>query len=129
MNASTSESTTSPCITASSSLPYVTANEVFLVELAGEEDESVELYDTCDEIRRKIDIHLTLTGQTKAAFLRDIARAGWPHNPPKIQSKSLSDFMAKDGPTAGCFNRVYYGKPAASRSCQGLLESTECHSL
>ncbi|KZV61164.1 hypothetical protein PENSPDRAFT_693643 [Peniophora sp. CONT] len=93
----------------SSSASATAADEIFAVELDGEEDESVEMYDTCDEIRKKIDIHLTMTGQTKAAFLRDIARAGWPQNPPKIQSKQLSDFLDKDGPTSGSLSRVYYG--------------------
>ena len=107
----------------------MTANEVFLVELAGEEDESVELYDTCDEIRRKIDIHLTLTDQTKASFLRDIARAGWPRNPPKIQTKQLSDFQAKDGPTSGCFSRVYYGERPAFVDWSGLEKLDLIHGM
>ncbi|VDC05559.1 unnamed protein product [Peniophora sp. CBMAI 1063] len=92
-----------------SSARSATADEIFSIELDGEEDETVEMYDTCDEIRKKIDIHLTITGQTKAAFLRDIARAGWPDDPPRIQSKQLSDFQTKEGATSGSTSRVYYG--------------------
>ena len=80
------------------------------MELEGEDDENVEIYDSCDEVRKKINVHLDVSGQTKAAFLRDIARAGWPSDPPKIQSKQLTDFQTKKGSTSGSTSRVFYGK-------------------
>lgn len=65
--------------------------------------------DSCDELRKKINVHLDTSGQNKTTFLRDIARAGWPSNPPKIQSKQLTDFQTKKGPTAGNTSKVCYG--------------------
>ncbi|KAL0575548.1 hypothetical protein V5O48_006422 [Marasmius crinis-equi] len=85
--------------------------DLFSVSLEGEEERQVEIYDSCDEIRRKIIEHLEITECTKAAFLRDIARAGYGHITPqiKIQSKQLSDFLDKEGATAGSTSRVFYG--------------------
>ncbi|KAJ7610497.1 hypothetical protein FB45DRAFT_334185 [Roridomyces roridus] len=80
---------------------------LFDITLDGDENAFVELYDTCDELRRKINKHLR-TGITKAAFLRDIARAAYPTSPPTIQSKQLTDFLSKKGPTSGSTSRVCY---------------------
>jgi hypothetical protein len=84
---------------------------LFAISLAGDDDASVEIYDSCDEIRRKIRAELARPGRTKAAFLRDIARAGFARAdaPVKIQSKQLADFMDKDGATGGSTSRVFYG--------------------
>ena len=65
--------------------------------------------DSCDELRKKINIHLDVSGQSKAAFLRDVGRAGWPSSPQKFQTKQLVDFQTKKGPTAGNTSKVYYG--------------------
>lgn len=34
------------------------------MELEGESDDMVEIYDSCDEVRRKVSAHLKKTGQT-----------------------------------------------------------------
>ncbi|KAJ8076339.1 hypothetical protein PM082_000760 [Marasmius tenuissimus] len=100
-------STTSASASSSSSNPV----DLFSIVLDDEEEGQVEIYDSCDEIRRKILDHLDTTGCTKAAFLRDIARAGYGHvtSQIKIQSKQLNDFLEKDGATAGSTSRVFYG--------------------
>jgi len=76
--------------------------------LDGEENDSVEIYDSCDEIRRKISAHLRKPGVTQAQFLRDIA-AQFKSTAVKIQSKQLNDFRAKSGADAGNTSRVFYG--------------------
>ncbi|KAL0072286.1 hypothetical protein AAF712_000048 [Marasmius tenuissimus] len=84
--------------------------DLFSISLSGDEDGTVPLYESCDEIRQKIKDHLQSTKTTKASFLRDIARAAFPHSDPpiKIQSKQLADFLSLEGATSGNANRVYY---------------------
>jgi len=80
------------------------------VFLEGDLDESIPILDSCDVLRDKILNHLNTSGTKNAAFLRDIASAGWPANSPKIQSKQLNDFLSKVGPTSGSTSRVCYGE-------------------
>ncbi|KAF2183131.1 hypothetical protein K469DRAFT_739956 [Zopfia rhizophila CBS 207.26] len=82
--------------------------DVSSVTLDGEGQDNVEVYDTCDEIRRKINAHLQQPGVTQAQFLRDIA-AQYHTRERKIQSKQLNDFRSKKGPDAGNTSVVYYG--------------------
>ncbi|KAF2875409.1 hypothetical protein BDV95DRAFT_590911 [Massariosphaeria phaeospora] len=70
--------------------------------------ESVEVYDTCDEIRRKINAHLRKPEITQAAFLREIAAQFHTANK-KIQSKQLNDFRSKKGAYTGNTSVVFYG--------------------
>ncbi|KAJ7074543.1 hypothetical protein C8F01DRAFT_28921 [Mycena amicta] len=85
--------------------------DLFLISFDGDADGSVEIYDSCDAIRRKIQKHLTKPGSgvTKAGFLRDIVRAAYPNSRDmNIQSKQLTDFLTKKGATAGSTSRVFY---------------------
>jgi hypothetical protein len=75
--------------------------------LPGDEDSTVEIYDSCDELRRKINALLRTGTITKAAFMRDIARAAYT-DAPNIQSKQLTDFLTKKGATSGSTSRVCY---------------------
>ncbi|KAJ7726702.1 hypothetical protein DFH07DRAFT_852592 [Mycena maculata] len=79
----------------------------FSVTLPGDEDGSVEIYDTCDELRRKINALLRTGTITKTALLRDMSRAAYP-DAPNIQSKQLTDFLTKKGATSGSTSRVCY---------------------
>lgn len=81
--------------------------DVSAVELSGEEDETVEVYDTCDEIRRKIAAHLRDPTVTQANFLRSLAQM-LPDPNVKLQSKQLKDFQTKKGPLAGNTSKIYY---------------------
>ncbi|KAI5778840.1 hypothetical protein EDC01DRAFT_600876, partial [Geopyxis carbonaria] len=86
-----------------------TSTELESVELEGEQQDAVEVYDSCDEIRRKIAAHLRTPGVTQAAFLKDLA--AMLHTAPpgtKIQSKQLNDFRTKSGADAGNTSRVFY---------------------
>ncbi|KAJ7211104.1 hypothetical protein C8J57DRAFT_309698 [Mycena rebaudengoi] len=82
-------------------------NELFSITLPGDEDATVEVFDTCDELRRKINALLRTGTITKAALLRDMSRAAYA-DAPNIQSKQLSDFLTKMGPTSGSTSRVCY---------------------
>lgn len=76
------------------------------VKLDGEEDQSVPVFDSCDEVRRKIRAHLKLPGVTQAAFLRELAKNLGEGK--KIQSKVLNDFLGKKGASAGNTSSVFY---------------------
>ena len=78
------------------------------VHLDGEEDEQVEVYDTCDEVRRKIAAHLRKPGVTKASFCRDICAVAFPNDTKSIQGSRLKDFQTKKGPDAGNSSTVFY---------------------
>ncbi|KAK1222053.1 hypothetical protein PQX77_015152 [Marasmius sp. AFHP31] len=83
--------------------------DLFSISLPGDSEGTVEIYDSCDEIRRKINAHLR-SSITKTQFLRDIVRAAYPdsHTSTNIQSKQLSDFLTKKGATAGSTSKVFY---------------------
>ncbi|KAH7070466.1 hypothetical protein BKA63DRAFT_398569, partial [Paraphoma chrysanthemicola] len=78
------------------------------VVLEGEMEDNVPVFDTCDEIRRKINAHLKKPGVTQAAFLRDIA-AQYHTETKKLQSSQLSGFRSKKGPYAGNTSVIFYG--------------------
>ncbi|RDW68497.1 hypothetical protein BP5796_09154 [Coleophoma crateriformis] len=82
--------------------------DVSSVKLDGEETMEVPVYDTCDEIRRKITAFLREPGVTQAAFLREIAKS-FPDGRNSPQSKVLKDFLAKKGARAGNTSAVFYG--------------------
>ena len=82
-------------------------HDVSCIRLEGEEDLSVPVYDTCDEIRKKIGAYLRKPGVTQAGFLREIAKA-YPEGK-KIYTKVLNDFLGKRGATSGNTSSVFYG--------------------
>ncbi|KAI0835656.1 hypothetical protein F5Y06DRAFT_275952 [Hypoxylon sp. FL0890] len=90
---------------ATSSIPGI---DISSVQLPGEETDSVPVYDTCDEIRKKINAHLQTPGVTAAQFCRDIYAQLKQPKVKSFQSKQLSDFRGKKGPTAGCTSLVFY---------------------
>jgi len=86
----------------------VTSNgDLDAIRLEGEDDVCVPIFDSCDEIRRKIRAYLAGSNGTQADFLRAIAK---PYNDGrKIQSKVLNDFLGKKGAYAGNTSAVFYG--------------------
>ncbi|KAF7340076.1 putative 37s ribosomal protein [Mycena venus] len=84
-----------------------TTKDLFSIALPGDEDSTVEIFDTCDELRRKINALLRTGTITKAALLRDMSRAAYT-DAPNIQSKQLTDFLSKKGATSGSTSRVCY---------------------
>ncbi|KAK7064652.1 putative 37s ribosomal protein [Favolaschia claudopus] len=83
------------------------SGDLFSITLDGEDTQSVEMLDSCDEMRRKIKALLHTGTITQAQFLRDISRAAYA-DAPKIQTNQLNQFTSKKGPTAGSTSRVYY---------------------
>lgn len=76
------------------------------VRLEGEDTISVPVFDSCDEVRKKIEAHLKSPNVTNAGFRREIAKT-YPE-PRDIQSKVLNDFLNKSGPSAGNTSSVFY---------------------
>lgn len=76
------------------------------VELPGEQEGGIEVYETCDEIRKKINAFHSEPDVTQAAFLREVAKM---HPEGKaIQRKQLKDFLSKKGALAGNTSKVFY---------------------
>ncbi|KAI1762217.1 hypothetical protein GGR53DRAFT_502244 [Hypoxylon sp. FL1150] len=88
--------------------PQATEADINNVQLPGEETDEVPVFDTCDEIRRKINAHIKTPGLTAAQFCRDIYAQLHMPAVKCFQSKSLNDFRGKRGPNAGCTSRVFY---------------------
>ncbi|KAI0835875.1 hypothetical protein F5Y06DRAFT_288958 [Hypoxylon sp. FL0890] len=78
------------------------------IHLPGEEADSVSIYDTCDEIRKKINAHLRTPGVTQAQFCRDLYTQLYAPKIKGIQSKQLSDFLQAKGPRTGAKSTVFY---------------------
>ncbi|THC94839.1 hypothetical protein EYZ11_005675 [Aspergillus tanneri] len=78
------------------------------VHLDGDEDQDVPVYDTCDELRKKIQAHLRDPENTQAQLLRDMAKAAKLEEGRKLSSKSLGDFLMKKGPIAGTQSIIFY---------------------
>ncbi|KAJ1331628.1 hypothetical protein MN608_05089 [Microdochium nivale] len=78
------------------------------IELEGEAQDDVPTYDSCDEIRKKINAHMKLPGVTAAQFCRDLY-AQYQNPPVKaIQSGSLTNFRGGKGAITGAKSTVYY---------------------
>jgi hypothetical protein len=93
----------------SSSSTQAPAADPFSIELDGMYTDSVEVYDSCDEIRRKITVHLLKPGVTKAQFCRDLkAMLYSPSAPARIQSNQLDQFRGYKGAGHGNTSVVYY---------------------
>ncbi|KAK8097326.1 uncharacterized protein PG998_005553 [Apiospora kogelbergensis] len=73
------------------------------------DDGLVPVFDTCDEIRLKINEHMRSTpGLTAAQFCRDLYVHLRGTKFTGLQSKQLNDFKAKEGPRAGCSSSLFY---------------------
>jgi hypothetical protein len=81
-------------------------NDVSAIQLEGEAEGNVPVFDSCDEVRRKISAYLREPGVTQAGFLREIAKTYGDGR--KIQSKLLNDFLGKRGASAGNTSSVFY---------------------
>ena len=79
------------------------------VHLPGEEEDDVEVYDTCDEVRKKISAHLAQTpGLSQAQFCRDLYAQLRAPQCKGIQSKQLTDFRGGRGAITGARSTVFY---------------------
>ncbi|KAI1803533.1 hypothetical protein F4811DRAFT_524460 [Daldinia bambusicola] len=86
----------------------VPTTDISNICLPGEETDSVPVFDSCDEIRKKINAHLKTPGLTNAQFCRDLYAQLKQPKCKSIQSKQLADFRGKKGANAGCTSSVFY---------------------
>ncbi|CEL05775.1 hypothetical protein ASPCAL06890 [Aspergillus calidoustus] len=86
------------------------------ITLEGEEEGNVPVYDTCDEIRKKIRACLQDSGMTKTAFCREISKTpirdqyghvGLRTTSP-LQTATLTSFLSKKGPKEGNQSMIFY---------------------
>jgi hypothetical protein len=79
------------------------------ITLDKEEEDEVEVYDTCDELRKKISAHLINTGVSKTSLCKAFAAQLHTRGNASIQIKQLNDFRGKKGADAGNTSSVFYG--------------------
>lgn len=82
--------------------------DVSRVHLPGEETDSVPVFETADEIRKKISAHLETPGLTQAQFCRDLYAQLHATTCEAIQTKQLNDFRFDKSAQASCYCLVYY---------------------
>lgn len=80
--------------------------DVSEVHLDGEDQESVPIFDTCEDIRKKISAHLRTATTTNAGFVRQIAETFPSH--PDVSGRHLTAFLGKKGPNNGADSPIYY---------------------
>lgn len=79
------------------------------VTLPGADRDAVPVFDTCDEVRRKINAHLRKPGVTQAAFLRELLEQfSAEGKPSSLQSAQLARFRGQKGPMTGNTSGIYY---------------------
>ncbi|EXJ69090.1 uncharacterized protein A1O5_08025 [Cladophialophora psammophila CBS 110553] len=84
-------------------------NDVSSIHLDGEEIDSVPVYDTCDDIRTKINRFLReMPGASNAGFTRTINAALAQSTGMKATAAQLGRFLKKHGPTDGAESPVFY---------------------
>ncbi|KAK5940900.1 hypothetical protein PMZ80_007317 [Knufia obscura] len=79
-----------------------------LPRLDGESEGNVPVYDTCDDIRTKINAHLRKTSATQAAFCRELNQCLGDGPTKNITSSQLTAFLRKKGPLAGNTSKAFY---------------------
>lgn len=88
-------------------------HDVSSVQLDGESKRAVPIYDTCDDVRTKINRYLReTTGATNAGFVRTINSAAFPEDatstPQTASARQLTTFLNGKGPVKGCESPVFY---------------------
>ncbi|KAK7943257.1 uncharacterized protein PG986_012370 [Apiospora aurea] len=89
--------------------PLADGPDLSRIHLEVGDDGLVPVFDTCDEVRLKINEHMKNTpGLTAAQFCRDLYVHLRGTKFTGLQSKQLNDFKAKEGPRAGCSSSLFY---------------------
>lgn len=85
-------------------------NDVSGIVLPGEESDSVPVYDTCDDIRTKINRYLRDTPfASNASFVREVNRALGEHSARHAAGTGVTRFLNSKGPNKGAESAVFYG--------------------
>lgn len=82
------------------------AMDVSGIKLDDEEGDMVPVYDTCDEIRRKICAFMKKHNLTQADFVRGLAKAYTGER--SLQGALLSRFLGLSGPRQGLNTSIFY---------------------
>lgn len=75
------------------------------ISLEGEIDDTVPIYDTCDDLRKKLRVHLAQPGVTQAGFARELSELVRTE---KVTAAHVSRFLTFKGPRAGGHSPVFY---------------------
>ncbi|KAI1618718.1 hypothetical protein EDD36DRAFT_460357 [Exophiala viscosa] len=85
-------------------------NDVSGIHLPGEENDGVEVYDTCDDIRTKINKYLRDTPYaTNASFVREVNRALGEDSSRHTAAQGLTRFLNNKGAIKGSESTAFYG--------------------
>lgn len=80
------------------------------IVLDGDDDDTVPVYDTCDEVRKKMNAYFKKTGMGQAEFCRTIYALLGRSRPDKVfQGSQLTRFRNTKGPLTGAKSPIYYG--------------------
>ncbi|KIX93607.1 uncharacterized protein Z520_10785 [Fonsecaea multimorphosa CBS 102226] len=83
--------------------------DISSIHLDGEDEEAVPVYDTCDDIRTKINRFLRETpSASNAGFVRTINAAVQSPTTKTATAAQLSAFLKRKGPTGGAESPVFY---------------------
>lgn len=105
---SSSSSSTAAAAAAARAAVLSSTPDISNIHLENEETDSVAVFDSADEIRRKIAGHLQTPGLTQAQFCRDLYAQLRMPKCSGIQTKQLNDFRGKKGARAGCTSSIFY---------------------
>jgi hypothetical protein len=81
------------------------------IVLDGEENDEVPVFDSCDEVRKKISAYIQRPGVTQASLCREIhAQLKGPGRPAKpFQGSQLARFRGLKGTATGASSMLFYG--------------------
>jgi len=77
------------------------------IHLDKEEQDAVPVFDTCDDIRKKIKAHMRNDGVTQASLLRHLAEQ-YILEPRGLRSPQINTFLKQKGPLEGNSSGIYY---------------------
>jgi hypothetical protein len=107
--ATTSNSTASqPKTTKQVSRIELDLEKIANIELAGEDNDTVPIFDSCDEIRRKIGVYMRHDGVTQAGFVRAL-KSQFSDPEQKVMTNQLTRFRGHKGSEGGCSSPIFYG--------------------
>ncbi|KAL5340464.1 hypothetical protein BJX70DRAFT_396714 [Aspergillus crustosus] len=82
--------------------------DVSEISLEGEDKVTVQVYDTCDVVRKKIRAFMKESGMSQTAFCHKISETFPADMNKRLQGRSLTSFLAKSGPDQGNSSEIFY---------------------
>lgn len=78
------------------------------IKLHGEDWDGVPIFDTCDEVRRKINAYLREPGTSMAGFLREVGKTFSGPPPQGMSTTSLKTFLSQHGCMQSAGSPIFY---------------------